>query len=228
MAMAMDSPIKCQSYHLSSCRSDPIFPPPPHKSKTWLFFCRNRQEAFLTTNSEIRKGCDAHFICCGMCGATTHELKTDTPTSSISTGFVKMPNFFSRPSLERMSLRKIRSSRNVSSSCSISFLCSLSVSLRGSGGGALAKGSKTRRAENTNQSYTRIHSWLADELDCNSQGRGSTPRCDRVNRVCKGSEPILERLSVISAYLALSPTDTACTEDPMSTFQQEKVVEGSW
>lgn len=44
----------------------------------------------------------------------------------------------------------------------------------------------------------------------------------------KGSEPILEHLSVISAYLALSPTDTACTEDPMSTFQQEKVVEGSW
>ena len=27
MAMAMDSPIKCQSYHLSSCRSDPNFSP---------------------------------------------------------------------------------------------------------------------------------------------------------------------------------------------------------
>lgn len=170
-----------------------------------------------------------------MRGAATRELKNDAPTSSISTGFVKMPNFFSRPSLERMSLRKMRSSRNVSSSCSISFLCSLSVSLRGSGGGALAKGSNTRRAANTNQSYTRIHSWLADELDCNSRGHGSTPRCDRVNRqFFKGSEPIPKHSSVISAYLTFSPSDTACTKvvphikNPMSTFQQEKVVEGSW
>jgi len=60
-------------------------------------------------------------------------------TSSISTGFAKIWNFLSLPSLFKTSLRKSRSSLSVTSSWSYRTLSSFSVSFLGSGGGAFGR-----------------------------------------------------------------------------------------
>ena len=150
------------------------------------------------------------------------QKSNNISTSSISTGFVKMPNFFSRPSLERMSRRKMRNSLSVSSSCSISFLCSLSVSLRGSGGGALARGSNTRRAANRNGSDIMIHGRLARALDCKPCGQGSNSGCKKVkDHFTVLSQHLRSRSACLTFMCTAHSEIVAHLEDPMLTFWQE-------